>query len=328
MMDSEPSFKGAPTADAQTIEGPLIAVVGPTAVGKSALALRLSRTFGGEIVSADSRQIYRFMDIGTAKPTAEEQSLVPHHLINIVEPNQEYTLAQYQRDAYQTINDIIRRDLIPFLVGGTGLYVRAVLKGLGIPEVAPNQEFRSELERRAADQGAEALHEELRRIDPQAADEIDWRNVRRVIRALEVYHASGRPISELRASHPPRYRICTIGLTVDRSELYRRVDERVDKMIAEGLIAEVRSLVERGYGENATAMSGLGYRQIIAYLKGDVDLDQAVETIKTDTHRFVRQQYTWFRLNDPSIHWFEAYPETQAEIIDFVGRWLEEPAIQ
>lgn len=301
---------------------PLVAIVGPTAVGKSDLALHLALTLGGEIVSADSRQVYRYLDIGTAKPTPEERALVPHHLVDVVDPNEQYTLAQYQADAYRAIDGIIGRGHIPFLVGGTGLYVRAVVEGLRIPRVPPDARLRAELERRAVDEGPEALHRELQRVDPEAAAQIDWRNVRRVIRAIEVYRATGRPISELRQTQAPPYEVLMIGLTVERAELYRRIDQRVDRMIAAGLVEEVKRLLDMGYGFDTAAMSGLGYRQIGAFLRGEVDLPRAVEMIKNETHRFARQQYTWFRLDDPRIHWFEARPGVEHDAERFVEAWL------
>ncbi len=302
---------------------PLVAIVGPTAVGKSDLALHLALALNGEIVSADSRQVYRYLDIGTAKPTPEERALVPHHLINVVDPNQVYTLAEYQRDAYRAIDGILSRGHVPFLVGGTGLYVRAVIEGLKIPRVPPNRRLREELERRAAEVGPEAVYRELQQVDPEAAAQIDWRNVRRVIRAIEVFRVTGRPISQLRQAQPPRYAVLIIGLIVDRAELYRRIDERVDRMMAAGLVDEVTRLMDMGYSPEAPALSGLGYRQIGAYLRGEVDLDTAVAMIKNETHRFARQQYTWFRPDDRRTHWLEAQPGVADQALALVERWLD-----
>ncbi|MBI2954734.1 MAG: tRNA (adenosine(37)-N6)-dimethylallyltransferase MiaA, partial [Chloroflexi bacterium] len=296
----------------------LIAVVGPTAVGKSDLALKLALEFAGEIVSADSRQIYRYMDIGTAKPTPEERRAVPHHLIDLVDPDQEYTLADYQRDAYQAIDDVMRRGRLPFLVGGTGLYVRAVLEGLVIPRIPPDPEFRRLMEERAQSEGAGALHRELLVVDPVAAAKIDPRNVRRVIRALEVYHHTAKPISELQRTKPPLYDVLIIGLTCGRDELYRRIDERVDWQISEGLVNETQRLVAMGYGYNLPSMSGLGYRQIGMYLRGEVTLEAAIQLVKNDTHRFARQQYTWFRLDDPKIRWIQRGPNHEDQASEFL----------
>jgi len=285
---------------------PLIAVVGPTAVGKTALAVRLADVLPVEVVSADSRQVYRYMDIGTAKPTAQERQRVRHHLLDIVEPDEPFTLAQYQQLAYAAIADIQCRGRIPLLVGGTGLYVRAVLEGLSIPHVEPDQRLREELYAEAATKGYEVLHRRLHELDPAAAERIDTRNVRRVVRALEVCYLMGRPISSVQRASPPPYRVLRIGLTMPRPVLYQRIDERVERMLAAGLVEEVRSLVERGYGYQLPAMSGLGYRQIGMYLRGEVSLEEAIALIKRHTRRFVRQQANWFREDDPAIAWHDA----------------------
>ncbi len=301
---------------------PLIAIVGPTAVGKTRLAVRLGEGLGAEIISADSRQIYRGLDIGTAKASAEERRRVPHHLIDVVDPDDKFTLALYQEMAYAAIDDVHARGLVPLLVGGTGLYVQAVIEGWGIPHVEPNEGLRAELYRQAEEQGMEALHARLQKVDPVAAKRIDIRNVRRVVRALEVYLETGTPISELQCKKPPLYRILQMGLTMEREELYRRIDRRVDRMIEAGLVEEVRGLVARGYDYDLPAMSGLGYRQIGRYLRGEVGLEEAVRLIKHDTRRFVRQQYNWFRLDDEQIHWFDAlndpYPAIKESIVAFL----------
>ncbi len=289
----------------EDLSSPLVAIVGPTGVGKTRVAVALCLKVRGEIISADSRQIYRGMDIGTDKATAEERKLVPHHLVDIVSPDQEFTLAQYQELAYQAIEDVLGRDKVPFLVGGTGLYVRAVLEGFTIPRVQPNPRLREELLQFAEREGHKAVHARLEEVDPQAAANIDPRNVRRVIRALEVYEALGRPISGLQDREPPPYRVLKIGLTMDRDELYRRIDERVDSMMSGGLLAEMQGLVAEGYDYNLPAMSGLGYQQLGTYLRGEADLATAITKIKSETHRFVRQQYKWFRLDDETIVWFD-----------------------
>ena len=303
-------------------KGALIAIVGPTAVGKSELGLRLAEEFGGEIVSADSRQIYRGLDIGTAKPTAEERRRVPHHLLDVVDPDEVLTLAQYQELAYAAIDDILARSKVPFLVGGTGLYIKAAVEGWSIPRVPPNEKLREELYRLAELEGPEALHARLWEVDPAAAARIDPRNVRRVVRALEVYAETGRPISELQRRSPPPYRTLQIGLTMEREELYRRIDARVERMIERGLVEEVRGLIERGYGLDLPAMSGLGYREIGLYLKGEIGLEEAIRLIKRNTRRFVRHQYNWFRLDDPDIHWFDALNEPYDQIRRLVASFL------
>jgi len=301
---------------------PFVAIVGPTAVGKTRLSLRLAQEFGGEIVSADSRQVYRGMDIGTAKPTLEERACVPHHLIDVVTPDESFTLAQYQELAYGAIGDVLARGKLPFLVGGTGQYVKAVVEGWGIPRVPPNEELRAELYRQAEIEGEEALHARLREVDPEAAERIDPRNVRRVVRALEVYLEAGQPISQLQRKNPPPYRILQIGLTMERQELYRRIDERVDRMIEAGLVEEVRGLVEQGHGYDLPSMSGLGYQQIGLYLRGQVGLEEAIQLIKRHTRRFVRHQYNWWRLDDEAIRWFDVLREPYGEIRDRVAAFL------
>ena len=306
--------------------GPLVVVVGPTAVGKTALAVRLCSEVGGEVISADSRQVYRLMDIGTAKASAEERRQVRHHLIDVVSPNELLTLAQYQSLAYAAINEVLARGCVPFLVGGSGLYVRAVLEGLGIPRVPPNPALRADLLARAEREGAQSLHAWLSWVDPQAARAIDPRNTRRVIRALEVYLLTGEPISVQQRACPPPYRTLRLGLTMARLLLYRRIDERIERMVQQGLVEEVRSLLEMGYSAELPAMSGVGYRQMVDYIRGQTDLAEAVRQIKRDTRRFVRQQYNWFRLDDPNIHWFdvgtgleEVYPAIREVAVRFLS---------
>ena len=300
----------------------LVAIVGPTATGKSQLALHLAQKFSGEIVSADSRQVYRYMDIGTAKPSRTEMSLVPHHLIDIINPGEDFSLAQYQRLAYRKITDIQKRHTFPLLVGGSGLYVWTVIEGWQIPEVAPDLEFRQRLEGRAAQGEADQLYQELTQIAPSAAQRIDRRNVRRVIRALEVAQ-SGTARPNLTKVAPP-FQTLIIGLTAERKELYRRIDERVDEMIEQGLVDEVKSLLGRGYKQDLPSMSGIGYKQICLYRKGDLTLAEATKQIKTETHRLVRRQYNWFRLKDERIKWFDiqdgkAESEIEALVAGFIS---------
>jgi len=305
------------------IRGRLVAIVGPTGVGKSRLGLWLARDFGGEIVSADSRQVYRYMDIGTAKPSPDEQSLVAHHLIDVVDPDQDFSLACYQEMAYQAIDGIVFGGRLPILAGGSGQYVWAVLEGWQVPRVPPDGGFRRHLQERATQAGGHSLYQELKAMDPAAAGRIDPRNVRRVIRALEVARGASAPVSETQGKQAPPYQLLIIGLTAERAELYRRTDARVDAMIQRGLVDEVRELVRMGYGETGPVASGIGYRQVLAFLRDEISLEEAVRQIKTETHRLVRQQYAWFRRQDGRIEWFDIQAEPEEGIRALVGRFLK-----
>ncbi len=300
----------------------LVAVVGPTAVGKTALAARLAARFNGEVIGADSRQVYRGMDIGTAKPGPDELAGVPHHLIGIIEPDENFSLGLYLRSAQAAMADIRSHGRLPFLVGGTGLYVRAFLEGWDVPAISPDAEFRYNKEKQAQETGPEDLHAELAAVDPRAAANIDPRNVRRVIRALEVHARTGRAFSDLGRRRPPAFTSYAIGLTASRAELYRRADARVDSMMAAGFMDEVRGLLERGYGQDLPSMSGIGYRQLAAYLCNEVTLDDAVRQIKTATHRFIRHQYNWFRLRDETIRWYDTECQGYEEIARDLSRYI------
>ena len=308
--------------------GPLVVIVGPTAVGKTAIALRLGEELGGEVVSADSRQLYRGMDVGTAKPSPEERRRVPHHLMDVLDPDEPFSLAQYQALAYQAIDQIMKRGRLSLLVGGSGQYVRAVVEGWVVPAVPPDRELRAALYREAEEVGAEALHARLAAVDPAAAARIMPTNVRRVIRALEVHQATGRPISQLQEKRPPGYRLLQIGLTMARAELYRRIDQRVERMIEQGLVDEVRTLIERGYGCDLPAMSSLGYREIGMHLQGQISLEEAVRLIRRNTRRFVRRQYNWFRLSDPDIRWFDVLKSPYEEIAAAVRAFVDAPVLE
>lgn len=302
------------------LNNPLLVILGATAVGKTALSLKLAQECRGEIISADSRLFYRGMDIGTAKPSAAEQAQVPHYLIDLCAPDETVTLGAYQRLAYQTIDKVLANGRLPILVGGTGQYVKAVVEGWGIPKVPPQPRLRDAL----AQLGGSKVAQWLQILDPIAAQKHDPRNVRRIIRALEVTLVTGRPISELQRKTPPPYRICQIGLIRPRSELYARIDARVDQMMADGLLAELEGLRDVGYGRSLPSMSGLGYRQLWAYLDGEMSLAEAVERIKFDTHHFARHQANWFRLDDPTIRWFEMEDGVETAVLEYVNFWLTE----
>jgi len=301
---------------------PLIVIVGPTAVGKTELSLQLAERLDGEIVSADSRLFYRGMDIGTAKPTAAERSRVPHHLIDVTDPDQTWSLSLFQKAAAEAIADIQARGRTALLVGGTGQYVHAVTHGWTPPEAAPDPTVRAELEALAENQGYQWLYEELQKQDPEAAERIDPHNVRRTIRALEVIHLTGRKFSEQRGQADGPYRLLTIGLTRPRPELYARVDARIESMFADGLLDEVRGLLAKGYSPNLPAMTSIGYRECVDVLAGRITVEEAKVRMRHTTRVFVRRQANWFKLDDPSISWFEAGKVMIAEIENITRAFL------
>jgi tRNA dimethylallyltransferase len=279
----------------------LVVVLGPTACGKSALGIALAQRFNGEIVSADSRQVYRGLDIGTAKVTREEQELVPHHLLDIADPREVYTVAQFQRDAIAAINDILQRGHQPFLVGGSPHYIQAVVDNLEIPHIAPQPELRAQLEARPLDE----LLAQLAALDPQSAATIDRKNPRRVIRALEVCLVSGIPYSQQRRVADPLYRCLLLGIEWPREVLYQRIDARVDERMRQGMVQEVQGLLEQGVSHERLEALGLEYRFTSRWLRGEFKSeDEMVERLKYAIHDFTRRQMTWFR-KDKRIVWVE-----------------------
>jgi tRNA dimethylallyltransferase len=301
----------------------VVAVVGPTGIGKSRLGLHLASTLGGEIINADSRQVYRYMDIGTDKPGPDERAGVAHHLIDIISPNESFSLARYQSLASRAIEAVMQRGRLPVLVGGSGLYVWAVVEGWTIPKVPPNSEMRRRLEEKAAADGIGPLYRQLESLDPVSARRINPHNLRRIIRALEVYEATGKPPSQVQGKRPPAFDTLIIGLTAERSPLYGLIDRRVDDMMQRGLVAEVRSLADRGYGFDLPSMSSVGYRQIGRLIRGEMDLPAAVSQIKFETHRFARHQYAWFRLTDPRIKWFDIRDDTETGAVRLVREKMQ-----
>jgi tRNA dimethylallyltransferase len=293
--------------------GPLIAIVGATATGKSALALRLARAFDGEIVGADSRQVYRHLDIGTAKPTAAERAQARHWLIDVADPDEQFSVGRYLDLARQALADIWSRGKRAFLVGGTGQYVWSLLEGWQVPRVGPDWALRRSLEERARQEGVGVLHRELAMVDREAAARIDPRNVRRVVRALEAYRLTGRPLSSWQEKLQPEFTALILGIELPRSELYRRIDERAERMLAAGLVDEVRGLLARGYGPELPPMTGIGYRQVCQHLTGEISLAEATAKMKTETHRLARMQSTWFRRDDQRIHWLAADGDVYGE---------------
>ncbi|MDQ7024760.1 MAG: tRNA (adenosine(37)-N6)-dimethylallyltransferase MiaA [Anaerolineae bacterium] len=303
---------------------PLLIILGPTAIGKTGLAIEVASRLNSEIIGADSRQVYRHMDVGTAKPTAKQQQAAIHHLVDVVTPNDNLTLAQYQRLAYTAIDDVIQRSKLPMLVGGTGQYLTAVEEGWSIPEVPPNDKLREVLEAEAVTIGNEAFHQKLVRVDPHAAEKIHPNNVRRVVRALEVYMETGTPISVLQQKQAPPYRIRTIGLRMEREALYEQADKRVELMIADGFVDEVQSLLDNGYAASLPSMTALGYREIVSYIQGEISLDEAIILTKNSTHDFIRRQEIWFRGHDNGILWHNILEIDANTVVNDIVKWMQE----
>ena len=280
--------------------------MGPTGVGKTALAVALAERFRGEVISADSRQVYRQMDIGTGKPSAAEQRLAPHHLLDLLDPTESFDLANFLALAHAAIDKVKGRGGLPLVTGGTGQYIWALYEGWQVPPAAPNAEFRRSKQLEADRIGPQALHQELAAVDPVRAAQIDPRNVRRVIRALEILHFTQRIPSEYggRAEGPSDAPV--LGLNLDREELYRRIDLRVDQMMSRGFLAEVERLAARGLTFEKGALASPGYRELGQYLSGELTLDEAVLRTKSQTHGLARGQYGWFKPSDPRITWLDA----------------------
>jgi len=307
----------------QSKKKPLVIIVGPTAVGKTDVSIQLAERLNGEIVSADSRLFYRGMNIGTAKPSFEEQACVPHHLIDIAEPDEILSLAIFQQKAQETIAAIHAREKLPFLVGGTGQYVRAVTQGWTPPEVQPNEQLRNELEQQKEQNGIYWLHAKLEGVDPEAAGKIDPRNYRRTIRALEVIQTTGKKFSEQRGQGESPYHLMTIGLTRPREELYQRVDQRIDMMFENGFIDEVRTLLSKGYPPSLPTMSAIGYRECVSVIQGELSEEQAKAQIRRATRIYVRRQANWFKESDPTIQWFKVENNIVDTIIENIRRSVD-----
>jgi tRNA dimethylallyltransferase len=293
---------------------PLVVILGPTASGKTGIAIQLAERLNGEIVSADSRSFYRGMDIGTAKPTKSEQTRAPHHLVDVAEPDEVWSLAVFQRAARLAIDEIHSRQRLPFLVGGTGQYIRAVIEGWQVPPAGPDRRLRTALEEWGEDIGPQGLHARLAVLDPKAAAQIDFRNLRRTVRALEVILRTGHRFSTQRRRGRSPYRSLLLGLIRPRPELYARIDARIEEMLEAGLVAEVQALLEKGYSPDLPTLSAIGYREVIDYLQGEISLEEAVLRMKRSTRQFVRRQANWFKESDPEIHWFRVGPNTVEEM--------------
>ena len=310
------------------MHGTLVGIVGPTATGKTAVGIELAKQLDGEIISADSMSIYKDMDIGTAKPSIEERGAVMFHLIDVVCPNEEFSVAEFKRLAQEAIENIQKRGKLPILVGGTGLYVRALTAGLNIPLAGPDRELRDRLKAEAAEFGNEHLLERLRVVDPVTAQRLHINDLKRIIRALEVYILTGLPIShyhETEGATETVYHSRLFGLTMSRPALYERIERRVDEQIKVGIVEEVRGLLEKGYNLDMPSMQGLGYKQIAGYLLGEYDLDTAIDLLKRDTRRFAKRQFTWFR-TDPGIHWLDVEGRGAGEIAGEIAAILRTKA--
>ena len=302
---------------------PLVIILGPTAVGKTTVSIGLARRLDGEIVSADSRLLYRGMDIGTAKPKPDEMTYIPHHLIDVADPDERWSLAIYQQEAYRIIDEIHSRGRLPFLVGGTGQYIRSIVEGWRIPPQKPDLALREAITHWAEEIGAEGLYERLKRIDPTAASKIDYRNLRRTVRALEVIFLTGERFSDLRRKQTPRYNPLILGIERSRESLYDRIDRRIEQMLDQGLVEEVQGLVDAGYSQDLPTFSAIGYAEIIQYLQGDISLEEAVVLIKRNTRIFVRRQANWFKPNDERITWFKASPHLIDDMEAYIRRNLD-----
>jgi tRNA dimethylallyltransferase len=297
---------------------PLIVIIGPTAVGKTELAIQLAALLNGEIVSADSRLFYRGMDIGTAKPSLAEMAQVPHHLIDVTDPDKPWSLAIFQQKAREAIEEIQHKGKLPLMVGGSGQYIRAVTQGWMPPEVRPNPRLREVLEALAAEHSVYWLHDKLKILDPVSAENIDARNLRRTVRALEVIFSSGQPFSAQRGTSESPYHLITIGLKLPRPALYARIDERIELMFENGLLDEVRGLLERGYSPDLPGMSAIGYREAIAVVQEQMSLEEAKMLMKRITRIFVRRQGNWFKEDDAQIKWFDMQTRPLNTILEYI----------
>lgn len=307
---------------------PLIVLTGPTAVGKTSLSISLAKAVNGEIISADSMQVYKGMDIGSAKIRKEEMQGVTHYLVDILEPEEEFHIVKFQELAKAALEEIYAKDKIPILVGGTGFYIQAVTRDIDFTQAEQETSYREELEQFVKEKGAEYLHEKLREVDSKSAENIHANNVKRVIRALEFYHQNGTPISEHNEEQKQQtspYNLAYFVLTAPREILYERIDRRVDQMMEEGLLEEVKSLRERGCHRGMVSMQGLGYKEILAYLEGEYPLEEAVRILKRDTRHFAKRQLTWFR-REQDVIWVdkEQFHWNEAEILEYMMSVLKE----
>lgn len=307
------------------IDKTVVVIAGPTASGKTDLAVNLALNANGEVISADSMQIYRYMDIGTAKPTKEEMKGIPHHMIDIADPDESYSVALYKKDAENCIKDVLSRGKLPIIAGGTGLYINSLIYNIKFSETVTDEEFRKKMNHIAQTEGPKVLHEMLQKVDPESAAKIHFNNVKRVIRALEVYEYTKKPISQHQKEsrmEPPEYRYLVFILNMDRDKLYERINKRVDKMLEAGLVDEVKMLLEMGYEPGSTALQGLGYKEIISYLNNEVPFDEAIRILKRDTRHYAKRQLTWFRAIKDA-QWLEGGNENIEKNTKKIKEYLE-----
>jgi tRNA dimethylallyltransferase len=302
----------------------LVVLTGPTAVGKSTLALALAQRFGAEIVSADSRQVYRYLDVGTAKPSPDECAAVPHNLLDLVDPDEPFSVADYQMAAEQALAAAAHRGRPALLVGGSPHYVQAVVDRLDLPRVTPRPALRADLEALAEREGAQAVWERLRALDAAGAAAADPRNVRRLIRAVEVVTVTGQPLAGVARRRGAERPALHLALTAPRADLYARIDARIDAMLVAGWLAEVEGLLARGYAASLPSLSATGYRELIQVLRGELSMSEAVTRIQHRTHAFARRQYTWLR-RDPRLEWYPLGADLEARVGERVGRYLATP---
>lgn len=311
-------------------ESPLVIILGPTAVGKTEIAIQLAEALNGEIISVDSRLFYRGMDIGTAKPSLSERERVVHHLVDVTDIDHPWSLSRFQEEAEKSIKEIHQRGKLPFLVGGTGQYIRAVIEGWSPPEQPADPRMRLVLEEWGQEIGRFEIHRKLDLLDPQAARVIDPTNLRRTVRAMEVILTSGKRFSEQRRKHGAKYSVLQIGLTRPRPELYARIDARIEAMIASGLLEETKKFREKGYEMTLPGLTAIGYREMLQVLAGEISMDDAIVLMKRKTREYVRRQANWFKTDDPHIHWFDAGRTEISEIIAFINSgdgWLPKNTI-
>jgi tRNA dimethylallyltransferase len=310
---------------------PLVVLTGPTAVGKTKLSIALAKAINGEIISADSMQVYRHMDIGSAKIRPEEMDGVPHYLVDVLEPEEEFHIVRFQEMAHSAMKEIYAKGKIPILVGGTGFYIQAITRDIDFTQAEQEDGYRQELEALAKEQGAHVLHEMLMQVDPVSAKEIHENNIKRVIRALEFYHQNQSPISSHNEEQKTRttpYNLAYFVLNAPRELLYKRIDARVDEMLSDGLLDEVRHLKDMGYHRGMVSMQGLGYKEILAYLDGEYPLEEAIRILKRDTRHFAKRQLTWFR-REEDVLWInkEDYAYEDARILDHMLNILQQRRI-